>query len=154
MTAASIDNLRDRSREKFGNALDGGFQILPDVLLRNQRVLGLDSVDLAIVLNFLMHWWKVDELPFPRMSLIAKRMGVTARTVERRVKELEKRGLIKRLPPQKSKKGLTVRMVDLSGLIDRLVLLADDDPVVITRRYEANEKGRAYGSPSAHSDHV
>ncbi len=109
---------------KWGGALDAGFTVIPDVLLRAQQVLELDPVDLAIILNLVMHWWRTDELPHPRPSVIAKRIGVTTRTVERRLAKLQERQLLVRLPPEKSKDNLTVRRFDLRGLVHQLAALA------------------------------
>ena len=109
---------------KWGGALDAGFMVVPDVLLRAQQVLELDTVDLAIILNLVMHWWRADELPHPRPSVIAKRIGVSTRTVERRLAKLQERQLVVRLPPEKSKDNLTVRRFDLRGLVLQLAALA------------------------------
>lgn len=150
----AADEFEGRARQKFGKALDLGFQVLPDLLVKHQSRLLLDSQDMVIIINLLMHWWRADELPFPRLSLIADRMGVSPRTVERRVKALEKRGLIRRLPPRRNEKELTIREFDLTGLIRLLSTFADTDPAVLSRR-AAQEKRRAKnGSPSAHSDRV
>jgi len=142
-----------KARRKFGRAIDLGFQMLPDVLVKNQARLMLDPQDLVIIINLLMHWWDADELPFPRLSLIADRMGVSPRTVERRIKDLEKRGLIRRLAAKRNSRDLVVREFDMSGLIKMLERLVDADPAVDARR-TAQEKGRARSSPFAHSDHV
>ncbi len=120
-------------RDKFGEAMDGGFQVVPDVLLKYQKRLGLQPLDLGIVLNIMMHWWTADEKPFPRMKMIADRMGVSPRTVERRVKSMEKAGLLRRLPSEK-RGGLTIRRFDLDGLVGRLKSFANEDPVAASRR--------------------
>lgn len=149
----SIAN-ESKARRKFGSALDLGFQMLPDVLVKNQARLALDPQDLVIIINLLMHWWDADELPFPRLSLIADRMGVSPRTIERRIKALEAQGLIRRLPAKRNSKDLVVREFDMSGLIKVLERLVEADPAIDFRRAAAQEKGRAKSSPFAHSDHV
>ena len=60
---------------KWGSALDAGFQIVPNVLIRAQSKLGLDALDLAILLNINLHWWTPHDLPYPRTSMIANRVG-------------------------------------------------------------------------------
>jgi DNA-binding MarR family transcriptional regulator len=105
---------------KWGSALDAGFQIVPNVLIRAQTKLGLDPLDLAILLNILVHWWRPEELPYPRTSMIANRIGVSVRTVERRIEKMQSTGLIVRHPTEKTPDGLGVRRFDLTGLVERL----------------------------------
>jgi hypothetical protein len=109
---------------KWGSALDAGFQIVPNVLIRAQSKLGLDALDLAILLNINLHWWTPHDLPYPRTSMIANRVGVSVRTVERRLEQMQEAGLIVRHPPEKTKDGLSVRRFDLHGLVERLQAFA------------------------------
>jgi hypothetical protein len=107
------------ARMKWGNSLNSGFQIVPDVLFRCQKVLGLEVIDLVILLNITTHWWHYDDLPHPRPSVIAQRMNLSTRTVERRIVELQKKGYLRRLEARR-KNGRTVRPYDLSGLVEKL----------------------------------
>lgn len=107
------------ARKKWGESLDAGFQIIPDVLFRCQKILGLHPLDVVILLNITTHWWGKDDLPHPRPSVIARRMGVTTRTVERRLSRLQNDGFLVRLHSAR-KKGRAVRRFDLSGLVEKL----------------------------------
>jgi hypothetical protein len=108
------------ARKKWGDVVfESGFQIFPDVLLRCQRFLELEAIDVVILMNMTMHWWYYDDLPYPRPSAIANRLGVSTRTVERRIAIMQERGLITRLPSQ-NHNGRTVRRYDLSGLVEKL----------------------------------
>ncbi|WP_157203967.1 helix-turn-helix domain-containing protein [Methylomonas methanica] len=109
---------------KWGKSIEAGFQQVPDVLIRAQSKLGIDSLSLVILLNLTMHWWEKDNLPWPRPSVIAKRIGVSTRTVERKISELTDKGLIERLPPEKTDR-VTIRRFNLSGLIKHLEPLAE-----------------------------
>src|SRR5689334_11942338 len=75
---------------KWGSALEAGFQIIPNVLIRGQAKLGLDPLDVVILLNLNMHWWTPGDLPYPQPRVIANRIGVSIRTVERRLEALER----------------------------------------------------------------
>ncbi len=55
-TAAEADP-RIVSREKWGDAIDAGFQVLPDALLKYQFALELTPIDLVVVINLTLHWW-------------------------------------------------------------------------------------------------
>jgi DNA-binding MarR family transcriptional regulator len=105
---------------KWGSAVDAGFQIVPNVLLRGQAKLGLDPLDLVIILNITLHWWQPGDLPFPQPRVIANRTGVSIRTVERRLEALQERGFLERLAPEKSRSKLRQRRIDLSGLVKKL----------------------------------
>lgn len=111
--------------EKWGDALNAGFQLVPDVLLKHQSRLGLTPADLVVLLNVLMHWWFADQLPFPKTALIARRMGVAQRTVQRSLQRLEHHGLIERVKGQKPNEATRF---DPSVLVRRLVPLAQRDP--------------------------
>ena len=49
---------------KWGRVMGGGFQVIPNHLLRLQNHLGLSSLQMVILLNLCMHWWKKEDLPF------------------------------------------------------------------------------------------
>ena len=57
---------------KWGESARAGFQILPDVLFKNQDGLGLSAVDLVVLTNLTLHWWYSDRKPFPRSTTIAR----------------------------------------------------------------------------------
>ncbi len=119
------DDARLNSRMKWGDeCIDSGFQIFPDVLLKCQRFMDLEAIDVVILLNITMQWWKFDELPYPRPSAIARRMAVSTRTVERRIGKLQKLGLLVRRPSEEVR-GKTVRKYDLSGLVRELKKYAE-----------------------------
>jgi hypothetical protein len=116
---------RTNTRKKWGDrCIDSGYQIFPDVLLKCQRYMGLEAIDVVILLNITMQWWKHQDLPYPRPSFIAKRMEVSTRTVERRIARMQKQGLLIRKPSEEVR-GKTVRKFDLSGLITELTKYAE-----------------------------
>lgn len=110
---------------KWGPALSAGFQSVPNVLVHSHRKLGLDPLDVLIVLNLNMHWWTAEDLPYPRASLLAERIGITKRTIERRLVKLQKAKLIERLPPEYRGNG-TIRRFRLTGLVNELTRLAQE----------------------------
>jgi hypothetical protein len=116
------DKPRSAVLSKWGGAITAGangFQLVPNVLLRKQKQLGLNATDVLVILNVTMHWWELDELPYPRPSAIAARMNLSPRTVERSMRKLEKLGLLVRMK-RESGDGPGVRRFDPSGLVDRL----------------------------------
>lgn len=116
-----MEELESDVYERWGEAMAGGYQILPNQLLRLQHKLGLSSNQIVILLNLSMHWWKKKDLPFPGPSIMARRMGVSRRTVERQLKELCDMELIEKKPLHKNKRANGFTMgYDLGGLVARL----------------------------------
>ena len=111
-------------RQRWGGAVTEGltgYTAVPDVLIRSQRQLRLSTTEMVVILNLLAHWWTDDgEWPYPRLSTIAGRMGVSRRTVERAIKSLESQGLIIHLEGEVGPNGLMARRFNLSGLVSEL----------------------------------
>jgi hypothetical protein len=132
--------------EKWGSALTAGFQVIPNVLFRAQSRLKLDSVDCMILLNLNLHWWEKDNLPYPPPALIAQRMGVSRRTIERRSHRLQKTGWLKRLPATANDdRQPKIRKYDLSGTVEKL-----QEAAIIglsQRDYRAKHPGRSRSRP-------
>ena len=98
-----------------------GFVQLPDALIRYQSELGITALELCLFVHVLRFWWYADESPHPRISLLAREMGVSRRTVERAISSLETKGLMVRArSEQKGHGGPMVRRFLFPGLKERL----------------------------------
>ena len=98
-----------------------GFVQLPDALFRYQAELKLSAMEFCVLVHVLRFWWSADEFPHPRLSLLAREIGVTRRTIERTIDSLEAKGLIVRgKSERKPGGGPKVRRFFLHGLRDRL----------------------------------
>lgn len=79
-----------------------------------------------------MHWWYRERLPRLRLSTIARRMNVDARTVQSALEQLQQRQLIRRIPrrhlDQVTPGNTPPTEWDLAGLVVRLERLAKSDP--------------------------
>ena len=103
-TSIKADNLsppppapgESRIYDRYGDVSAAGFQPLPDVLLFHQAELGLKSDDLNVLLNILAHWYFPGSMPYLQTITIAKRMGVSARTVQRSIARLRQQGFLGR----------------------------------------------------------
>lgn len=114
---------------KYGEASRGGFQAVPDILLKKQDILGLSATELVVLLNILMHWWYPAQKPFPRSSTIAHRMGISPRTVQRAIQHIEEDlGLLSKT---QGAEGET--FLDPSPLVKKLEELVKDDPSYLYR---------------------
>lgn len=110
----------------WGSGLSSGFVSVPTLLVTRQAELGLNPQEVVVLLNLIAAWWTVDNLPYPRTATIAKRSGLSVRTVQRHIKDLESKKLIGRMQNQAlpGDKGLTVTRYDLAGLVARLQALS------------------------------
>ncbi len=108
-----------RISARFGVVAEAGFQPLPDMLLFHQAELGLRSEDLNVLLNVMAHWYLPERMPYPRPTTIAKRMGVSERTVQRTLTRLRKLGLIGKIKNADGRQA-----IDLTPLMTRLEPLA------------------------------
>jgi hypothetical protein len=76
--------------------MDAGWTVLPSIILEKQHALGLDAVDVNILLHLARHWWYSENPPRPSKSTIAQCIGVDPSTVRRHIARMEAVGFIKR----------------------------------------------------------
>jgi hypothetical protein len=131
---------------KWGDAVRAGFQQVPDALLMKQAELGLDQTDMVVLLNLTSYWWFRDLPPFPRTNVIAKRMGVTPRTVQRSMSKLQKKGLIRR-DDYVTPDGATMPAVYFEGLINTLSRAARSDARLALRMELDSTANEVLGAP-------
>jgi len=97
--------------------MTAGWTVIPNVLLVRQKALGLEPLDVNILLHIMQHWWRKDDKPHPSKDTIAKAIGVTPRTVQRRIAAMEKAGFIHRQQRRTSSKASLTNIYHLDGLI-------------------------------------
>jgi hypothetical protein len=116
------------SEEKWGKPLiKTGFTIFPSILLEYQARLELDPVDLNLLLQIIKHWWTKDKAPFPSRNMLAKAIGRTTSTVQRRLTRLKDRKLIKIHHRFYSDHGgQTSSGYTFEGLIEKATALAEE----------------------------
>ena len=108
-----------RNKEKWTAALmDAGWTVIPSIILDKQHALGLDPIDVNILLQLIKHWWFRDHLPHPSKATIAELMNVNPSTVRRRISRMVDAGFIKRVSRYDAKHGgQTSNAYDFDGLI-------------------------------------
>jgi hypothetical protein len=129
---ATVSNHGPSGSAKWGDTAKAGFQAVPDTLLIKQQELGLDPTDVVVLLNITSFWWFRDAPPFPRSNVIAKRMGVTQRTVQRSMKKLETKGYLKR-GDYNDGAGRILPAVYCDGLVEKLDSLMRSDAALSLR---------------------
>jgi predicted transcriptional regulator len=119
-------SLQSEPEAKWGDAIGAGYQVLPDALIRGQHLLELSATDVVVIANLNQVWWFKDRRPYLQPRTIAKRMGVSERSVQRSLSRLRTKGFLRQV--RKRQDDGTIRYYhDLSGLRDVLGQLARRD---------------------------
>lgn len=109
------------SEKKWGAAvMQVGYCILPSILLRAQARLLINAQQMNVLLQLTEHWWTADGKIYPSKETIAERVGLSSKQVQRHIKVLEEKGLVKRIPRVLKQRGKTSNEYDLSGLVTKL----------------------------------
>lgn len=123
------------NEKKWSKALmDPGWTAFPSVILENLDELGLKPIDATILMYLSTHWWTADNLPRPSKFSIAKAVGIQSRSVQRRIANLEKKGLIKRVEHRIPGKGSRPNSYSFAGLIKAAIPLASKKAEEIAQR--------------------
>lgn len=102
---ASADVTR-RNEKKWGKeVMAAGWLAWPSVLLQRQQAFGLDPLDLNILLQIADHWRGPENHPYPSKKTLAVRIGVKARTIQRRITRLVNDGLLDRVERRDNQHG-------------------------------------------------
>ena len=109
--------LKVNERKWSKTLMDAGWTVIPGVIIERQRALGLDALDMNILLHLANHWWTHDNKPHPSKKRIAEAMQVTPRTVQRHIAALEAAGFIRREQRRIPGHGSKTNRYHFDGLI-------------------------------------
>lgn len=127
-----------RAEKKWGsNVMKLGFCMIPSMLLRAQRRLGINPTQLAILLQLADYWWDADNKPYPSKQSLSDRLGIGTRQIQRYIAELEKAGYVTRIERFGDNNGKLTNFYDLSGLVEKLKQF---EPEFTAVEEEAKEK--------------
>ena len=129
------------NEEKWSKPLmDAGWIGFPSVIVERQLVLGLDALDMNILLHLAKHWWTKDNKPFPSKKTMADALDVTPRTVQRRIARMQKDGLLRREERRIPGKGSQTNRYHLDGLIKEATGYAEEE---LEKRKERKQEDEA-----------
>jgi len=103
-----------------------GWTAIPTVIFERQAALGLDPLDINIILHLASYWWTAGNAPHPSKATIAAAIGVDPRTVQRRIAKLEGAGFITRIRRSLKKGGTTTNQYSFAGLIKAATPFAEE----------------------------
>ena len=133
------------SEKKWGKeAMDLGFCIIPSLLLKAQKRLGLNPTQLAVLMHLADFWWDAERKPYPSKKTLSERLNLSERQVQRYIAELESAGLVLRIERTAAHRGKLSNQYDLSGLVAKLKELAPEFKEV---EDEVKTKRRAVARP-------
>ena len=135
------EKARRRADAKWGkNVMSRGFVIIPAILLRAQRRLGLSGTQLAILLQLIDWWWDAGKHPWTSKETLSQRVGLSERQLQRQIAAMEKAGLVQRIY-KTTNRGKRPNSYDLSGLVKRLKELAPEFKVAASAIKEVEKPG-------------
>ncbi len=114
---ADAQTLKTNEKKWTKAVMAAGWNVIPNIIIEKQEALGLDAIDMNIVVHLSHYWWHPEKLPHPSVATIAKAIGVKPRTVQKHIKGLEDAGLVRRNERRHTKTGSATNLYDLSGLI-------------------------------------
>ena len=114
--------------KKWGkDSLSMGWTSIPSSLIFLQSTLLISPNAMNVLLHLVMHWWDANKNPHPSQKAIAYKMGVSTRTVQRALYELEERRIISKQTTKKEHPVYRGRNIyDLSPLVRLLEELTPD----------------------------
>ncbi len=144
---AEVDKLRVNEKKWSKPLMAAGWNAIPNVIIEKQAALGLDALDMNIIIHLSHYWWRPDNLPHPSVDTIAKAIQVTPRTIQKRVKALEDLGLIKREERRFTKTGSATNLYNFQGLIDAARPFAEEKIAEIETATKAKRERLARKRP-------
>lgn len=144
---AEAEKLHVNEKKWTPTLMKAGWTVLPNVLFERQQALGLDPLDINIILHIASYWWSEGSKPHPSKVTIAKAIGIDPRSVQRRIAALEAGELIRREERRISKTGSKTNIYHLDGLIKAatpyaLEKLEEKDVKAAIRAARAKRKGK------------
>lgn len=123
--STTSSDLKTNEKKWSKTLMDAGWTALPSVIIENQKQLGLNPIDMNIVLYLASKWWTPDGKPFPSKTTIAKAMDLNPRTIQKHIAALEAAGYIRR-EERRMHTGSQTNIYHLDGLIKAAKPFADE----------------------------
>lgn len=112
-----VQALKQNEKKWTPTLMKAGWSAIPNIIIEKQRALGLDALDVNILLHLIQYWWTEDNVPRPAVGTIAEALNVTPPTIQKRITSMQKIGLIKRDERRHSKFGSQTNLYRFDGLI-------------------------------------
>lgn len=114
---SEVEKLKVNEQKWSKPLMEAGWTALPNVIIERQAALGLDALDINLIVHLAHYWWQPENLPRPSVETIAKALQVTPRTIQKRMRQLEAAGLMNREERRTTKNGSATNLYRFDGLI-------------------------------------
>lgn len=119
LTPTGTQSLKVNEKKWTVPLMKAGWSAFPSIILEKQKALGLDALDINIIMHLVQYWWEPGNHPHPSVGTIADAIQVTERTVQKRIKALQDLGLITREERRFTKQGSMTNLYKFDGLIEQ-----------------------------------
>jgi DNA-binding MarR family transcriptional regulator len=137
--AATAENEHKLERKWGKLNCRAGWVGFPSAVIQFQDQLRLSSTELNVLIQIADFWWDPERHPYPSKGLIAKRMEMEPRSVQRIIARLEARKLIERVARTYPQGGNKSNEYRLSGL----ARAAEPYSKEIIEKYERRSREKA-----------
>jgi predicted transcriptional regulator len=135
--AAAVKAIKTNEKKWSKTLMDAGWTAFPSIILEKQAALGLSALDINIILHLSTYWWDADNKPHPTKATIAEALGVSPRTIQRRIASMEAAGFMEREYRKNKNKGNDSNKYHFDGLIDEVTPHAEEKLEAIEERRAA-----------------
>jgi len=135
------EDLRKNEAKWSKPLMAAGWNAIPSIIIEKQEALGLDAIDMNIIIHLSNYWWRADNLPNPSVKTIAQAIGVKERTIQKRIKALHELGLLTRTERRKTRVGSDTNLYGFDGLIKAALPYAEEK-LAARKKREEEEKDR------------
>lgn len=117
-----------------------GYAAIPSILIRAQSRLGINTTQFNILVQLLEYWRSPERRPFPRKREIAGRMGLSEKTVQLNIRQLEKAALVRREQRKTTAGDWGSNVYHLDGLVERVKKLEPEFTEERSKRAEERKR--------------
>lgn len=134
-----VQALKQNEKKWTPTLMKAGWSAFPNIIIEKQRALGLDAMDMNILLHLVQYWWLEENVPHPSVATIAEAIGVTPRAIQKRVTALQAAGLITREECRHSKFGSQTNLYRFDGLIAACKPFAEEKVAAAKKKAEEDK---------------
>ena len=143
-------HFKENEKKWTKELMDAGWTAFPSIILEKQKALGLKPIDVNILIYLSTYWWTHDNKPHPAKNTIAQAIGVSPRTVQRRISGMVQSGVLKReyrFYKEEEKKGNRTNRYHFNGLIEKAAPYAEQKTRDIKEKQRRDKIRRKAESP-------
>lgn len=127
--------------------MDANWTAIPSIIIEKQEALGLNAIDMNIIIHLSSYWWHADNVPCPTVKTIAKAVGVSERTIQKHIATLHDLGLLTRTERRKTRTGSDTNLYSFEGLIEKSLPFAREKIAARAKREEEELERRSRKKP-------